>query len=1116
MKPPAIVIILFFALCVLCIITVVTYQQKGLGAATITSGVFTLSALAILFTAFFRTSDFNEKISQFHPKNWDKNNPAKNPVIPIRNLKRQPMGLEKNPRRVLTSSNPKTQHALNSLETYLNSVVEEVGREAERLKFTNESNIALSSTHGSGKRSILRIFANSFHDTSKTNIYDDLFFFDASISPPENLHEEFIFWLGKSLNIQDEIARLNECVVASTHDEGIKVLEEINGRLPRHKRFALTIAESNRIYEVTNRGSLETERTAIHLLENFLKNSQVDVLVSLKNSSDKLIDNIAQTVDPLTAGDWETKKIAALTHILGTKNLSKQILENLSFEDCISLILLLGMTTDNELEPLLRKIENSKDRSVISQLAYEGVKSKLTHFGELSEYIIYVLSKVDWPLSENELLTLITECVHLCNSRLSIETQIDITSAYNHVRADFVDFGLIHVLRGAVKDQYFYYVPDTARSKLNKRTLEADELSELDTVRKKIAEKRAAEKPTELSKLLSRGQFQSVGTRLAAYDNDYNRLSIPLGASTIGAISPAMGVKAIRSTFLIQSHSKITEAQTVGQFAVILSTADSPINDYWYIRIHVVNRKGSGQDVLEILNRDIGEVVSINGDAHRLGPGGVVEAIVRINDELAERDAENSVDEVARSLRESLQSNIDTYADVKILKCYPTAVRDALEDDALRILGDDILVKRSNAQFMNSEGILEIGGSALMEISKVYEQTNRSLQNLQIQCYVSRPIGQAILVFPNFSDLNTVSVYLWSKPEKSDSGLTTDESSEIAKTFMKLASDLELNLVFLRPIGFFGCRADFEVSRALSVEKIQKVRKHLETKNINITILDDGDVDNSVGVGEDAWASMTPETYHIEMRKHLFLPEADASVVTLVNLVRSNLLKELEEEPTILELGAGTGALTAKLANSGIYKLDFLEPSKNLSDYWEKVVVKSCSGWEGKVFNCGIEDLSRHNKEPYDLILSQGVHHHLMPEAVDGKDLRSSIEAHRVKMMDTLAERIKKGGYAIISDEFVLGAEDSEAERIENLDKWYQTVIATALFQGNPQLAQMEHSFWRSDRSGIGEYKESISSFENRLAKMKKYQFSIQSITKYGFTKECPGGFAIYLLKREK
>ena len=251
-----------------------------------------------------------------------------------------------------------------------------------------------------------------------------------------------------------------------------------------------------------------------------------------------------------------------------------------------------------------------------------------------------------------------------------------------------------------------------------------------------------------------------------------------------------------------------------------------------------------------------------------------------------------------------------------------------------------------------------------------------------------------------------------------------------------------------------------------------------------------------------------PEIFHRYMRKHLFIPDSDAAILAIAQ----NFLSELNKtDYRVLEIGSGTGALTEKLIQCGIKNLDSLEPDEKLSDYWKNLKKLSHINQEGNHYREGLENFAKDKEQQYDLLISQGVHHHI-PAIV--KYSNSTVDSnYRLTFLNICRKLLKPGGIYIISDEFLVDYANEDI-RVKNLDRWYGRVISTASADGYYELADLEHGFWLNDRTKTVEYKESIEKFEARLTDAgSKSPFDVKSITRFGMTEEYGGGFCVIVLK---
>jgi hypothetical protein len=151
------------------------------------------------------------------------------------------------------------------------------------------------------------------------------------------------------------------------------------------------------------------------------------------------------------------------------------------------------------------------------------------------------------------------------------------------------------------------------------------------------------------------------------------------------------------------------------------------------------------------------------------------------------------------------------------------------------------------------------------------------------------------------------------------------------------------------------------------------------------------------------------------------------------------------------------------------------------------------------------------NPPRFDIIVSQGVHHHI-PSKLFSDDNQLLDNNYRLTFLRLCRDLLSSDGVYIISDEFLLDYADEQSRR-KNLDQWYRCVISTALADGYYELADLEQGFWLNDQLQTVEYKESIEQFQRRLDSAgSDAPFEIESVTRFGITKDYGGGFGVLVL----
>lgn len=178
---------------------------------------------------------------------------------------------------------------------------------------------------------------------------------------------------------------------------------------------------------------------------------------------------------------------------------------------------------------------------------------------------------------------------------------------------------------------------------------------------------------------------------------------------------------------------------------------------------------------------------------------------------------------------------------------------------------------------------------------------------------------------------------------------------------------------------------------------------------------------------------ISPESYNKLMGVHRYIPESDNALVRILRMLRK------EHPLRVLEVGCGPARILPALAqvkNISLYGLDtdkvFLAYARAFLD---KQGLSSVRLIESDVLNYSPETL-------FDIIISQGFHHHL------GKERVASTLQH-------IADILQPDGFYILSDEFLPPYHDSQ-ERNLRVIVWYAHIIASALADGQPELAYEE------------------------------------------------------------
>jgi SAM-dependent methyltransferase len=544
------------------------------------------------------------------------------------------------------------------------------------------------------------------------------------------------------------------------------------------------------------------------------------------------------------------------------------------------------------------------------------------------------------------------------------------------------------------------------------------------------------------------------------------------------------------------------------------------------ISAHIVSREGTGRQVQRALQPFIGEFILVEGDAYRCGPGGCLEILAVIS-------GETSIDEIRRSVAAALQHGVDDYADLNIVNCTPRSV---VEDFACHTedIPGGLTIEESGPTIYGpaSRYILAASGTGLSVIRKMLSSSGAEVDvnDIRVMCVYSLTSAQVFFALKPLDLRKQVRAQVSSLIEQ---GRGIDH---VTLRFMDVAEE-RINLLKLRHGPGNSYLVDFEIPPASATvegtdaelgkyarQVVEQFSTDLSCRGVGLSAINGiasvfsvgeesgGNNDRSFGTG--AWIKhgvydlvASPEMFHRFMRKHLFIPDSDAAAVALC----SQFLSGKSGDYRVLEIGSGTGALSEKLILAGINRIDTVEPDKKLSDFW--VQLREARGLQqhGTHYQLELEELRATSSGKYDLLVSQGLHHHV-PERRCRAD-RVIDSSYRFTFLEICREFLHPDGAYILSDEFVIDYATSLARR-EVLDRWYRHVIASALADGYPELADMEFRFWMNDQSETTELKESVGRFKQRLVEAgESAPFSIESVTRFGLTDYYGGGFAVLFLR---
>ena len=189
---------------------------------------------------------------------------------------------------------------------------------------------------------------------------------------------------------------------------------------------------------------------------------------------------------------------------------------------------------------------------------------------------------------------------------------------------------------------------------------------------------------------------------------------------------------------------------------------------------------------------------------------------------------------------------------------------------------------------------------------------------------------------------------------------------------------------------------------------------------------------------------ISPDSYNRLMSVHRYIPESDRAILEQVQKYRS------QKEVNILEVGCGPARILPLLATIPNATVLGVDHDKTFVEYAKQKItdldLKNTSIIESDI-------LAMNTDHRFDIVVSQGFHHH-----IDKKDV------HRV--LTKIHELLTPDGVYILSDEF-LPPYTNEKERRRNVVVWYSHIIASALTDGENELA-IEESKTLLDDLGLG------------------------------------------------
>lgn len=164
----------------------------------------------------------------------------------------------------------------------------------------------------------------------------------------------------------------------------------------------------------------------------------------------------------------------------------------------------------------------------------------------------------------------------------------------------------------------------------------------------------------------------------------------------------------------------------------------------------------------------------------------------------------------------------------------------------------------------------------------------------------------------------------------------------------------------------------------------------------------------------------------------------------------------------ILEIGAGTGLLTAELLKHDSVLVDAVELDEECCKLLRKHI-------EDERCNCICDDAETFcREEKYDVVISAFAHDHIPYD-------------HRFQFVKNIKRNLKAGGIYIMGGE-VLPYFKNEEERKKSLYTYHCYIIERALKEKYFEVAQIEINALKSGLETEGDFKRHELMFENEMA----------------------------------
>ncbi|HNX90724.1 MAG TPA: methyltransferase domain-containing protein [Candidatus Omnitrophota bacterium] len=198
------------------------------------------------------------------------------------------------------------------------------------------------------------------------------------------------------------------------------------------------------------------------------------------------------------------------------------------------------------------------------------------------------------------------------------------------------------------------------------------------------------------------------------------------------------------------------------------------------------------------------------------------------------------------------------------------------------------------------------------------------------------------------------------------------------------------------------------------------------------------------------------DIYHRVERTHPFYVEM---VGEMCDQISNNV--EAVAQPRILEIGAGTGLLTAEILKLGNMRIDAVELDEECCTILEKYVSDprcKCICDNAVTFS---------DTEKYDVVVSSFAHDHIHYD-------------QRYDFAKNIKKNLKPGGVYIMGGE-VLPYYTNDIERAKALYDYHGFIVDKALRDRNFEVAQIEINALKSGLDMTGDFKRHEAMFEEEM-----------------------------------